>query len=47
MHDEEPDCEVHFEPPDHPKHKKQRGPTKMRHIAKDPNTREKVEFTEM
>lgn len=27
--------------------RRQRGPTKMKHIAKDPNTREKVDFTNM
>lgn len=30
-----------------PKRKKQRGPTKMKDIAKDPNERVKVEFTEL
>lgn len=30
-----------------PMKKKHRGPTKMKHIAKDPNTRERVEFNEM
>ncbi|CAA7025609.1 unnamed protein product [Microthlaspi erraticum] len=30
-----------------PKRKKQRGPTKMKYIAKDPNCREKVDFTDL
>ncbi|XP_020877498.1 sarcoplasmic reticulum histidine-rich calcium-binding protein-like [Arabidopsis lyrata subsp. lyrata] len=30
-----------------PKRKKQRGPTKMKHIAKDPNEKQHVDFTDM
>lgn len=30
-----------------PQRKRKRGPTKMKHIAKDPNIRERVDFTEM
>lgn len=30
-----------------PQRKRKRGPTKMKHIAKDPNTREKVEINNM
>lgn len=32
---------------DQPQRKRKRGPTKMKHIAKDPNLRERVDFTEM
>lgn len=32
---------------DEPKRKRQRGPTRMKHIAKDPNQREHVDFTDM
>jgi len=43
--EEEPEGEVELSEVQ-PKQKKHRGPTKMKHIARDPNARERVEFND-
>lgn len=51
MKEEEPEGEIELSGEDdhvvEPKHKRQRGPTKMKDIAKDPNNRVQIDFTIM
>lgn len=45
--EEDPEGEIVGEEPVEPVRKKQRGPTRMKKLAKDPNNRERVEFNKM